>query len=64
MLVIEAIKKADSLDRADIRDAIESISGFPGTGGVFTFSASDHNGLGMDSLEMLTVRNGQFDLLK
>ena len=64
MLVIEAIKKADSLERADIRDAIESISGFPGTGGVFNFSASDHNGLGMDSLEMLTVRNGQFDFLK
>lgn len=64
MLVIEAIKKADSLDRTDIRDALESISGFPGTGGVFTFSATDHNGLGMDSLEMLTVKNGQFDLLQ
>lgn len=64
MLVIEAIKIADSLDRTDIRDALESISGFPGTGGIFTFSATDHNGLGMDSLEMLTVRNGQFDFLK
>jgi branched-chain amino acid transport system substrate-binding protein len=64
MLVIEAIRNADSLDRADIRDAIESISGFPGTGGIFTFTATDHNGLGMDSLEMLTVKNGQFDLLQ
>lgn len=64
MLVIEAIKKADSLDRTDIRDALESISGFPGTGGIFNFTASDHNGLGMDSLEMLTVKNGQFDLLQ
>lgn len=64
MLVIEAIKIADSLDRTDIRDALESISGFPGTGGVFTFSATDHNGLGMDSLEMLTVKNGQFDFFK
>lgn len=64
MLVVEAIKKADSTNRTDIRDALESISEFPGTGGIFTFSASDHNGLGMDSLEMLTVRNGQFDFLK
>ncbi|MDA3938734.1 MAG: ABC transporter substrate-binding protein [Spirochaetia bacterium] len=64
MLVIEAIKNADSLDRNDIRDALESISGFPGTGGVFSFSATDHNGLGMDSLEMLTVKNGQFDFLQ
>jgi branched-chain amino acid transport system substrate-binding protein len=64
MLVIEAAKKADNIDRDGIRDALESISGFPGTGGIFNFSASDHNGLGMDSLEMLTVKNGQFDFLK
>ena len=64
MLIVEAIKKADSLERTDIRDALESISGFPGTGGIFTFSPSDHNGLEMDSLEMLTVKNGQFDFLK
>ena len=64
MLVVEAIKNADSLERTDIRDALEAISGFPGTGGVFSFSSSDHNGLGMDSLEMLTVKNGQFDFLQ
>ncbi|MCK5154492.1 MAG: ABC transporter substrate-binding protein [Spirochaetales bacterium] len=63
MLVIEAVKSAGSLDRTDIRDALEAISGFPGTGGIFSFSATDHNGLGMDSLEMLTVKNGQFDFL-
>jgi len=64
MLVVEAMKKANSTDRTEIRNALESIKGFPGTGGIFSFSASDHNGLGMDSLEMLTVRDGQFDLLK
>ncbi|RKX81806.1 MAG: branched-chain amino acid ABC transporter substrate-binding protein, partial [Spirochaetes bacterium] len=64
MLVVEAMKKANSTDRTEIRDALEAIKGFPGTGGVFSFSASDHNGLGMDSLEMLTVKDGQFDLLK
>ncbi len=62
-LVIEALKKADSTERDDIRNALESISGFPGTGGIFSFSSTDHNGLGMDSLEMLTVKNGQFDFL-
>jgi branched-chain amino acid transport system substrate-binding protein len=64
MLTIEAIDNADTIDRTGIRDALESISGFPGTGGIFSFSASDHNGLGMDSLEMLTVKNGQFDFLQ
>ena len=61
--VIEALKKADSTERDDIRNALESISGFPGTGGIFSFSSTDHNGLGMDSLEMLTVKNGEFDFL-
>ncbi len=64
MLVIEAIKSAETVDREGIQKALESISGFPGTGGVFTFSPADHNGLGMDSLEMLTVRNGEFDFLQ
>jgi branched-chain amino acid transport system substrate-binding protein len=62
MIIIEAIEKAGSTDKAAIRDAVESISDFPGTGGVFTFSASDHNGLGIDSLEILTVENGAFTL--
>lgn len=64
MLVIEALKNTSSLDRAGVRDALESISGFPGTGGVFNFTADDHNGLGMESLEMLTVKDGQFDFYK
>jgi branched-chain amino acid transport system substrate-binding protein len=61
MIAVEAIKEAGT-DRAKIRDAIENIDNFPGTGGVFNFSAEDHNGLGMDSLEMLTVKNGEFVL--
>lgn len=62
MMVVEALKTAGA-DRQGIRDAIENLQNFPGTGGVFSLSKEDHNGLGMDSLEMLTVRNGEFDLL-
>jgi branched-chain amino acid transport system substrate-binding protein len=64
MLVIEALKNTSSLDRAGVRDALESISGFAGTGGIFNFTVDDHNGLGMESLEMLTVKDGQFDFYK
>jgi len=64
MLAVEGLKKAKTMDRAGLRDALESITGFPGTGGIFNFTAQDHNGLAMDSLEMLTVKNGQFDFLK
>ncbi len=54
-----AIAKAGT-DKAKIRDAIENIKDLPGTGGVFSFSAEDHNGLGIDSFEMITVKDGKF----
>jgi branched-chain amino acid transport system substrate-binding protein len=62
MLVIEAIRGAGTDDRPAVRGALEDIQGFPGTGGVFNFSPQDHNGLGMDSIVMLTVRDGEFEL--
>jgi branched-chain amino acid transport system substrate-binding protein len=61
-IVVEAIKVAGT-DRAKVRDAIEKTKGFAGTGGVFNMSAKDHNGLGMDALEWLTVKDGKFVLL-
>jgi branched-chain amino acid transport system substrate-binding protein len=60
LILTEAIKKAGSIDRGKVRDAIEGIRGLAGTAGVFSFSAADHNGLTIDSFEMLTVKNGEF----
>ncbi len=54
-----AIEKAGT-NRSKIRDEIERIKDLPGTGGIFSFSAEDHNGLGIDSFEMITVKNGKF----
>jgi len=59
-----AIEKAGSVEIAAVRDAIESLQGVVGTAGVFNMSAADHNGLGLDSFEMLTVKDGRFVLLK
>jgi branched-chain amino acid transport system substrate-binding protein len=50
-------------DREKVRAAIESTKGLVGTSGVFSFSPTDHNGLGMDAFEMLVVKNGKFALL-
>ena len=47
-----------------MRDAIEGLQGFVGTAGVFNFSPTDHNGLGLDAFEMLTVKDGKFTLYK
>jgi branched-chain amino acid transport system substrate-binding protein len=61
-LLALAIEKV-GLDRAKVRAALESTQGFVGQSGVFRFSPTDHNGLGMDSFEMLTVKDGKFVLL-
>ena len=50
-------------DREKVRTAIEEMKGFVGTAGVFSFSPADHNGLGVDAFEMVTVKDGKFVLL-
>jgi branched-chain amino acid transport system substrate-binding protein len=60
LILTEAIKKAGSIDKYKVRDAIESLKNLVGTAGIFNFSATDHNGLTMDAFEMLTVKDGQF----
>ena len=62
MTILIAALENSGPDRAKIRDAIENLHGFPGTGGVFTFSPTDHNGLDINSFVMLTVKNGKFVL--
>ncbi|MBL4901485.1 MAG: ABC transporter substrate-binding protein [Desulfocapsa sp.] len=47
-------------DRDKVRTAIENLQNFPGTGGVFSFSPEDHNGLGIDAFQMMTVKDGKF----
>jgi len=63
MILVKALEKSGA-DKEKFRDAVESMQGFVGTGGVFNFSAADHNGLDMSAFEMLTVKDGKFALLK
>lgn len=64
MILVEVMKKVGTDDKEKIRDAIENLTGFVGTAGIFNFSPEDHNGLGLDSFEMLTVKDGRFVLLE
>jgi branched-chain amino acid transport system substrate-binding protein len=59
-LAAEAVKRAGGTDKYKVRDALEGIKGFVGMSGIFSFSPTDHNGLTIDSFEMLTVKNGDF----
>ena len=63
MILVQALQQTGP-DKERVREAIENMKGFVGTGGIFNFSPSDHNGLDMDAFEMLTVKNGKFTLLK
>ena len=64
LILVEGLKKAKSFDKEKVREAIENIKGLVGTAGVFNFSSQDHNGLGMDAFEMLTVKDGNFAIYK
>jgi len=64
IILQKGIEKAGSTDKEKVRDAIENLKGVVGTAGIFNFSVPDHNGLGLDALEMLTVKSGKFVILK
>jgi branched-chain amino acid transport system substrate-binding protein len=61
-LLARAIKEGGG-DRERTRAAIEGTRGFVGTAGIFNFSPTDHNGLGADAFELLTVKDGKFAVL-
>jgi len=64
LILAEGIKKAGSADSEKVRAAIENLKGVVGTAGVFNFSPQDHNGLGIDAFEVLTVKDGKFAIYK
>ncbi|PWS38181.1 ABC transporter substrate-binding protein [Falsiroseomonas bella] len=63
MILVEAIKRANSTDGTRLRDAIRATRGFVGTGGVVNMSATDHMGLDLSAFRMVEIRNGQFVLI-
>ncbi|MFA5206375.1 MAG: ABC transporter substrate-binding protein [Lentisphaeria bacterium] len=62
-LIRHALESVGADNPAALRDAIEKTHGQVGVSGIFTLSPTDHNGLGVDSLVMVEVRNGQWHLL-
>ena len=62
-LMVEAIKRAGTSDKASVRDALEATQGFVGITGEFNFSASDHMGLSLDAFHMVEVRDGAWQLI-
>lgn len=63
LILTKGVEKANSTDKEAVRTAIENLKDVVGTGGIFYFSPSDHNGLNVDAFELLTVKNGKFAVL-
>ena len=69
MMVVMALEEIEGgLDTAEarqaIRDQIEQISDFAGTGGVFTMSSTDHLGMAPGSLALIEIKDGEWTWLQ
>lgn len=62
MLAVDAIKRANSTDKAKVRDALEATKGYVGTGGIVNMSATDHMGLDLSAFRMLEVKSGDWTI--
>jgi branched-chain amino acid transport system substrate-binding protein len=62
-IVANAMRKAGTDPKA-LRSAIENTRGYVGVSGIYNLSATDHNGLGPDSMVIIQVKDGKFELAK
>ncbi len=62
-LLADAMKRAGT-DPQKLKEAIEGTKGHVGVSGVFNLSAEDHNGLDVDSMVMLQVKDGKYVMVK
>jgi len=60
-IVANAMKKVGT-DPEKLRAAIENTRGYVGVSGTYNITPQDHNGLGVDSMVMVQVKNGRFVL--
>ncbi|QXL83357.1 ABC transporter substrate-binding protein [Comamonas sp. NLF-1-9] len=63
-----ALKSAKPSDRkafsAALRDALEGLKNVPAAGGVYTMTATDHNGLDEQGVVLVEIVNGDWKLMK
>jgi branched-chain amino acid transport system substrate-binding protein len=63
MILAAALRKAGP-DREKIRDAIEGLKGHVGVTAVYSYSPTDHFGAHEDSVVMLRIKGGGFELVR
>ena len=63
MILVQAMQRAKSTDKAQVRDEIEKTKGYIGTGGIVNMSPTDHLGLDLSAFRMLEIKNGDWTLV-
>ena len=64
MITAAAIQKANSFDGAKVRDALETVTGFQGTTGIYNFSAANHQGITQNPFALATIAAGKVRIVK
>lgn len=63
MIYVNAVKKANSVDKEKVRAAIEQTQSYVGTGGVVNMSATDHMGLDHSAFRLIEIRKSDWSLV-
>ena len=59
-LVIESIKKAKSTDPQKMQRALENLKNYKGVMGTFNFSPANHDGLSLEAVDYVKVKDGKW----
>jgi branched-chain amino acid transport system substrate-binding protein len=62
-MLVDAIRHVGP-DKVKIREYLERLKGFVGTGGVFNMSPQDHNGLTTNDMVLVVIKGGNWDIWK
>jgi ABC-type branched-subunit amino acid transport system substrate-binding protein len=64
MLTAKAIEQGKSFDGPQVRDQLETITGFQGTTGVYNMSPTVHQGITVNPFLLATIINGQVKVVQ
>ncbi len=64
MIAVDALRRAGTTDKAQVRQAIEDTAGYLGTAGIVNLSPRDHVGVNLDGLRMVEIRNSHWQPLQ
>jgi hypothetical protein len=63
MILVQAMQRAKSTDKAQVRHEIEKTKGYIGTGGIVNMTPTNHVGLNLSAFRMLEIKHGDWTLV-